>query len=113
IAQQQQQQRPVTAPVQQAMNAHALVIGNAAYPGSGRLENPVNDSRAMSAKLRSMGFKVTEVEDANRAKLVTALSQFSRSAESADLSVLFYSDHGVQMLGTNYIQFAGCRVRVN
>jgi len=103
IAQQQQQQRPVTAPVQQAMNAHALVIGNAAYPGSGRLENPVNDSRAMSAKLRSMGFKVTEVEDANRAKLVTALSQFSRSAESADLSVLFYSGHGVQMLGTNYI----------
>ena len=105
IAQQQhqQQQRPVTAPVQQAMNAHALVIGNAAYPGSGRLENPVNDSRAMSAKLRSMGFKVTEVEDANRAKLVTALGQFGRSVATADLSVLFYSGHGVQMSGTNYI----------
>ena len=99
----QQQQRPIVAPIQQALNAHALVIGNAAYPGSGKLENPVNDSRAMSAKLRSLGFKVTEVEDANRAKLVTALGQFSRSAASADLSVLFYSGHGVQMSGTNYI----------
>jgi hypothetical protein len=103
IAQQQLQQRPAPAPAQQATNAHALVIGNAAYPGSGKLENPVNDSRAMSAKLRSLGFKVTEVEDANRAKLVTALGQFSRSAASADLSVLFYSGHGVQMSGTNYI----------
>ena len=97
------QQRPLIVPVQQAMNAYALVIGNAAYSGSGRLENPVNDSRAIGAKLRSMGFKVTEVEDANRAKLVTAFAQFSRSAASADLSVLFYSGHGVQLLGTNYI----------
>jgi uncharacterized caspase-like protein len=53
--------------------------------------------------LRSLGFEVTEVEDANRAKLVTAFAQFSRSAASADLSVLFYSGHGVQLLGTNYI----------
>jgi len=98
-----QQQRPLMAPLQQTLSAHALVIGNAAYPGSGRLDNPINDSRAISAKLRSLGFKVTEVEDANRAKLVTALGQFSRSAVSADLSVLFYSGHGVQMLGTNYI----------
>jgi uncharacterized caspase-like protein len=90
-------------PFQQLLNAHALVIGNAAYPGSGRLDNPINDSRAISAKLRSLGFKVTEVEDANRAKLVNALSQFSRSAASADLSILFYSGHGVQLLGTNYI----------
>jgi len=94
--------RPIMPP-QQTLNAHALIIGNAAYPGSGRLENPVNDSRAISAKLRSFGFKVTEVEDANRAKLVTALGQFSRSAASADLSILFYSGHGVQLLGTNYI----------
>jgi uncharacterized caspase-like protein len=43
------------------------------------------------------------VEDANRSKLVAALGQFSRSAAAADLSVLFYSGHGVQMLGTNYI----------
>jgi len=94
---------PVASQALKAVNAHALVIGNAAYPGSGKLENPVNDSRAMSAKLRSMGFKVTEVEDANRAKLVTALGQFSRSAALAELSLLFYSGHGVQMLGTNYI----------
>ena len=98
-----ERQRASIPPYQQPLNAHALVIGNAAYPGSGRLDNPVNDSRAIGSKLRSLGFRVTEVEDANRAKLVTAFAQFSRSAAAADLSVLFYSGHGVQLLGTNYI----------
>jgi hypothetical protein len=84
-------------------NAHALVIGNAAYPGSGRLDNPVNDANAISQKLRSMGFIVTMVTDANRQRLVQAMAQFRRSAASADLSLLFYSGHGVQIFGTNYI----------
>lgn len=84
-------------------SAHALVIGNAAYPGSGRLDNPVNDANAMSQKLRSMGFTVTTVTDANRLRLVQAMAQFRRSAASADLSLLFYSGHGVQIFGTNYI----------
>ena len=84
-------------------NAHALVIGNAAYPGSGRLDNPVNDANAISQKLRSMGFTVTMVTDANRQRLVQAMAQFRRSAASADLSLLFYSGHGVQIFGTNYI----------
>ena len=84
-------------------SAHALVIGNAAYPGSGRLDNPVNDATAISEKLRSMGFTVTTVTDANRQRLVQAMAQFRRSAASADLSLLFYSGHGVQIFGTNYI----------
>ncbi len=84
-------------------SAHALVVGNAAYPGSGRLDNPVNDATAISQKLRSMGFTVTTVTDANRQRLVQAMAQFRRSAASADLSLLFYSGHGVQIFGTNYI----------
>jgi hypothetical protein len=85
------------------LNAHALVIGNGAYPGSGRLDNPVNDANAISQKLRSMGFTVTTVTDANRQKLVQSMAQFRRSAASADLSLLFYAGHGVQIFGTNYI----------
>jgi len=84
-------------------NAHALVIGNAAYAGSMRLLNPVNDANAISQKLRSMGFTVTTVTDMNRQRLVQAMTQFRRSAASADLSLLFYSGHGVQIFGTNYI----------
>ena len=85
------------------MIAHALVIGNAAYPGSGRLDNPVNDANAISQKLRSMGFTVTTVTDANRQRLVQSMAQFRRTAASADISLLYYAGHGVQIFGTNYI----------
>jgi hypothetical protein len=93
-------QKPEAANVR---SAHALVIGNAAYPGSGRLDNPVNDANAISQKLRSMGFTVTTVTDANRQKLVQSMAQFRRTAAAADVSLLFYAGHGVQIFGTNYI----------
>ena len=83
--------------------AHALVIGNAAYAGSARLSNPVNDAQAMSQKLRSLGFTVTTVADANRQRLVQALAQFRQSAAKSDVSLLYYAGHGVQIFGTNYI----------
>ena len=83
--------------------AHALVIGNSAYPGNNRLANPVNDAKAMSAKLRSLGFKVTEIANASRDKMVAGLAEFSKTASRADLSLLFYAGHGVQIAGTNYM----------
>jgi uncharacterized caspase-like protein len=92
---------PVAATV--LRNPHALVIGNAAYPGSGRLDNPLNDAAAVAQKLRTMGFSVTVVTDANRQRLVQALSSFRKSASASDLSLLFYSGHGAQIFGTNYI----------
>lgn len=94
-----------TSPTQVASprNPHALIIGNAAYPGSARLDNPINDANAVAQKLRTMGFTVTVVTDANRQRLVQAMSNFRKTASNADLSLLFYSGHGVQIFGTNYI----------
>jgi len=84
-------------------DAHALVIGNSAYPGSNRLANPTNDAKAMTAKLRSLGFKVTEIANATREQMVRVLSEFSKTASRADLTVLFYAGHGVQIAGSNYM----------
>ena len=83
--------------------AHALVIGNSAYRAASRLANPVNDATAMSAKLRSMGFRVTEISNASREQMVRGLSEFSKTAARADLTLLFYAGHGVQIQGINYM----------
>jgi hypothetical protein len=101
----EREQRGPSPPVQFASpkNPHALIIGNSAYPGSSRLDNPINDAKAIEQKLKSMGFTVTVVTDANRQRLVQAMSQFRNTASNADLSLLFYSGHGVQIFGTNYI----------
>lgn len=57
----------------------------------------------MTAKLRSLGFKVTEIANATREQMVRGLSEFSKTASRADLTLLFYAGHGVQIAGTNYM----------
>jgi hypothetical protein len=85
------------------LDAHALVIGNSEYSGTNRLTNPENDAQAMAGRLRSFGFIVTLVLNANRDQLVSAFAKFSQSAAGADLSLLFYAGHGIQVSGTNYM----------
>lgn len=99
---QQARVKPDT-PVGPSLSVHAIVIGNSAYQGSGRLENPINDARAISFKLKRMGFRVTLVENADRNKLVSSLVKFSSSAADSDLTLFFYAGHGVQISGTNYM----------
>ena len=101
-AQQQTQVKPA-APMGPRLSVHAIVIGNGAYQGSGQLDNPINDARAISAKLKSMGFKVTTIENADRTKLVSSLVKFSASAVDSDLTLFFYAGHGVQISGKNYM----------
>ena len=45
-------------------NRYALVIGNANYDDLGRLKNPVNDATDMASALRSLGFNVDLLLDA-------------------------------------------------
>ena len=84
-------------------NPRALVIGNGAYRGSARLINPVNDANAIAKKLSSIGFMVTLIKDADRQRLVSELSQFRKDASDSEMTILFYSGHGVQVDGVNYI----------
>lgn len=93
----------VRAPQAQVQEAHALVIGNSDYRGSARLENPTRDAQAMSAKLRALGFRVTELSNTNREQMVKGLSEFTRTASKADLTLLFYAGHGMQVQGVNYM----------
>ncbi len=85
------------------IEAHALVIGNANYPGSARLTNPTNDSRAISKKLSSLGFQVTTIENGDRDTFVKELAQFQKRAAKSQVTILFYSGHGMQLDGVNYL----------
>ena len=85
------------------INAHALIIGNSAYANSLKLRNPTNDARVMANKLKGLSFSVTEALDTNRSSLITVISQFYKTAANADLTLLFYAGHGMQIKGTNYM----------
>ena len=86
-----------------AVEAHALVIGNANYPGSARLANPINDAQAIAQKFAELGFQVSRIDDGDRDALVRGLSQFQTKAAASQITVLYYSGHGMQIDGVNYL----------
>jgi len=82
----------------------ALLIGNAGYTGTAaRLPNPANDVNAMQAMLTEAGFEVHAFTDLSRAGMSKALSEFESAALGADIGLVFYSGHGIEVNGTNYL----------
>ena len=81
----------------------ALVIGNGAYAGSARLDNPVADSEAIAASLKRHGFQVYLERNLTRPQMIAAIQKFSMDASDADLSVLYFAGHGVQINGVNFL----------
>jgi len=88
--------------VNYAKSVFALVIGNSKY-SFGPLENPKNDANAIAKKLRDFGYDVEVVFDASRNQIVEALSASLSRAEKADVNLLYYAGHGVQINGVNYL----------
>jgi uncharacterized caspase-like protein len=80
----------------------ALVIGNANYK-VGALKNPANDAKAVATSLRSLGFEVTHRENASLREMLEAFQQFSTQSKSAEVRVVYYAGHGVQLKGRNYL----------
>lgn len=82
----------------------ALVIGNAAYQHESKLKNPVNDAREVAATLRRLGFaEVREKQDLGRSALLDALRSFGELAAKSDWAIVYYSGHGIEVNGTNYL----------
>ena len=81
----------------------ALVIGNNAYDSVSKLERAVSDARAVSSALQGLGFQVLLATDVGRRDLVRQLSNFMAKVEPGDTALLYYSGHGVEIRGANYI----------
>jgi len=82
----------------------ALVIGNGAYMNAPTLENPTNDAAAMTNLLRKARFSIVESKfNLGVAEMRRALRDFSDNLRDADIAVVFYAGHGMEMNGVNYL----------
>lgn len=79
----------------------AIAIGVSAYQSS-PLRSPVHDARVFGEELSRFGFDVTVVRDPGTAAFTRALEQFIESARGADMAVVYYSGHGLQVNGVDY-----------
>lgn len=81
----------------------ALVIGNGAYQKVATLSNPPRDATDIGRALERLNFKVTQLNNANAAEMRKAIMEFGRTTEGAEMAVVFYAGHGMEVGGENWL----------
>jgi len=80
----------------------ALVIGNGEYKTS-PLANPVNDANDMATALKKCNFKVMKSINATRKEMRRAIRAFGEEINKGTVGLFYYSGHGIQVDGENYL----------
>ena len=81
----------------------ALIIGNSHYVAVGVLANPVNDAADVAQSFADIGFEVTHLDDLTANDMRRALRDFENKASGAQIAVVYYAGHGVEVDGVNYL----------
>src|SRR5438094_2841657 len=81
----------------------ALVIGNGSYEKVPELPNPPRDAADIGRALERLNFKVTQIKNANAHEMRKAVVDFGRAAEGAEMAVVFYAGHGMEVGGENWL----------
>ena len=81
----------------------ALIIGNGAYRNVPALINPRNDAADVGKALQDLGFTTLVLTDLDRQGMNEALDRFSRMVTGAEIALVYYTGHGMQFEGRNYL----------
>ncbi|WP_027553376.1 caspase family protein [Bradyrhizobium sp. Cp5.3] len=82
----------------------ALVLANSAYQNAPSLANPVNDGAVMAKTLKEAGFDVVESRhDLSALDTRRVLRDFADATRDADIAVVYYAGHGIEVEGSNYL----------
>ena len=82
----------------------ALVIGNNDYRGRlSKLNNPINDSRALKDILETRGFEVIYSEDGGKKSMKQNLDKFYSKIAKGGVGMFYFSGHGIEVDGQNYL----------
>lgn len=80
----------------------ALVIGNQDYQDA-PLKNPVNDANDLSEALHQLGFTVITKINVTHREMERSLREFKQKITPNSVALFYFSGHGVQMNGKNYL----------
>ncbi|ABD05610.1 Peptidase C14, caspase catalytic subunit p20 [Rhodopseudomonas palustris HaA2] len=81
----------------------AMVVGNSLYQSVPQLPNPSRDADAVARMFKDSGFDVTRVINAGNLDFKRAIRKFETDADQADVAVIYYAGHGIEISGTNYL----------
>jgi uncharacterized caspase-like protein len=81
----------------------ALIIGNSNYQNVAPLTNPANDATAITDMFRKASFDLVESRrDLKSQEMRRALRDFGDRARGADIAVVYFAGHGLEVDGINY-----------
>ncbi|WDH20646.1 caspase family protein [Pseudomonas chlororaphis] len=85
--------------------AKAFVIGIKDYVNINSLDNPEIDATAIAGKLSDAGYSVELLKgnSTDKANLLNEWQQFVQSVDVGDDVVVYYSGHGMDVKGANYL----------
>jgi hypothetical protein len=96
----------VSASTAQAEKRVAFIVGIDKYDNLGpqqQLQRAVNDARAVSAALGSVGFEVSSAENVGRGAFNAKWQQFLDTLQPDDTAAIYFSGHGVEIEGSNFL----------
>ncbi len=91
----------------------ALIVGNGAYPTLGTLPNSTADARSIGELLAgpTFNFQVITAIDADHTAMLKAMADFGNAATDADIALVFYAGHGIQIDQRNYLLPVSANIR--
>lgn len=95
--------RGVSAQDSDELEGVALIIGQSGYEHIAKLPNPENDARAVEDVLNGLGFETDVSPDRNARRLRRDLEGFVEDADGADVAIIYYSGHGIEAGGENFL----------
>ena len=82
----------------------ALIVGNSTYQTVPQLPNPSRDASAVAKMFRDAGFDSVDLQlNVGNLEFKRSIRKFEALADHADIAVLYYAGHGLEISGTNYL----------
>ena len=82
----------------------ALIVGNSTYQTVPQLPNPARDANSVAKMFKDAGFESVDVQiDVGNLEFKRAIRRFETTADEADIAVVYYAGHGIEISGVNYL----------
>ncbi|NNE52601.1 MAG: CHAT domain-containing protein [Sulfitobacter sp.] len=91
----------------------ALVLGMADYEAIEPLANTRNDAEGLARTLTDIGFDVTLGLDTTAEELRALMRDFAFRSETADLALIYFAGHGIEVQGENFLIPVDAKPRSN
>jgi len=86
-----------------AQNKIALVIGNRDYEVKELTQNPIIDAQTIGERLKTKGFAVYPYYNLDMVELEKKVDSIIKKVSSDDVFLFYFSGHGVEVDGDNYL----------